>query len=150
MPITSEQQSNILGIVAGLFNAAPGGQFLTEFSNAVDAGLTEAQLADLLAAHSSFTDGIMGSSTTTAAQVAVLMNHYGLVSDGVAGSAASQAEAFFTNSIDAGVGFGAIAFQATVFLLGNSIPAEIYSASNSSTDLPTLQAPLAGLTSSHP
>ena len=162
MPITSEQQSNILGIVAGLINAAPGGQFLTEFSNAVNAGLTEAQLADLLAAHSSFTDGIMGSSTTTASQVAVLMNHFGLVSDGVAGSAASQAEAFFTNSIDAGVGFGSIASQATVFLLGNSIPAEfietahlfknkittaeIYTASNSSTDLATLQVPLTGLT----
>jgi len=119
-------------------------------------------LADLLAAHSVFTDSILGGTTTTASQVAVLINHYGLVSDGVAGSAASQAEAFFTDSIDSGVGFGAIATQATDFLLGNSIPAEfietahlfrnkitaaeIYSASNSSTDLPTLQAPLAGLT----
>ena len=162
MPITSEQQSNIFGIVAGLFNAAPGGQFLTEFSNTIDAGLTEAQLANILAAHPVFTDSIMSGATTTASQVAVLMNHYGLVADGVAGSAASQAEAFFTNSIDSGVGFGAIASQATAFLLDNSVPAEfieaahllknkiiaaeIYSASNSSTDLATLQAPLTGLT----
>ena len=161
MPITREQQNNILGIVAGLFNAAPGGQFLTEFSDAVEAGLTEAQLADILAAHPVFTNGIMGSTTTTASQVTVLMNHYGLVSDVLAGSAASQAEAFFTSSIDSGVGFGAITAQATVFLLGDSVPAEfietanllrnkiiaaeIYSASNSSTDLATLQAPLAGL-----
>jgi hypothetical protein len=162
MPITSEQQSNILGIVVGLFNAAPGKEFLSEFSNAIDAGLTEAQLADLLAAHSTFTDSILGGTTTTASQVAVLLNHYGLVSNGVAGSAASKAEAFFTNSIDSGIGFGAIASQAAVFLLGNSIPtefietahlfknkitaAEIYSASNSSADLATLQAPLTGLT----
>ncbi len=159
MPITNEQQSNILGIVAGLFNAAPGGQFLTEFSNAIDAGLTEAQLANIIAAHSAFTDSIMSGATTTASQVAVLMNHYGLVADGVADSAASQAEAFFTNSIDSGVGFGTIASQTTAFLLDNSVPAEfievahllknkiiaaeIYSANNSSTDLATLQAPLA-------
>lgn len=162
MPITSEQQSNILGIAVGLFNAAPGGQFLTEFSNAVDAGLTEAQLADILAAHSAFTDGIMGSQTTTPLQVAVLLNHYGLVTDGVSGSAASQAETFFSNSIDSDFGFGAIAIQATAFLLNNSVPAnyieianlltnkiiaaEIYSTNNSSSELAILQAPLAGLT----
>ena len=127
--------------------------------NAVDAGLTVAQLADILAARSVLTNGIMGGTATTASQAAVLMNHYGLVSDGVAGSAASQAEAFFTNSIDSGVEFGAIAVQAEAFLLSDSVPAEfietvhlfknkitaaeIYSASNSSTDLTTLQAPLA-------
>ena len=159
MAITDQQKNNILGIVAGLFNAAPGGQFGTEFVNAVDAGLTEAQLADILAAHPVFTDGIIGGQDTTSAQVAILMNHYGLVADSIAGSAASQANAFFTNSINTGIGFGEISFQATVFLLGNSIPtefietahllknkiiaSEIYSVSNSSTDLATLQAPLA-------
>jgi hypothetical protein len=162
MPISSAQQSNILGIVAGLFNAAPGKQFLTEFSNAIDAGLSETQLADILAAHPVFTDGIMGGQSTTPLQVAVLMNHYGLATDSVSGSTASQAETFFTKSIDAGIGFGAITAQATDFLLGNSVPAdfietanllknkiiaaEIFSASNSSTDLAALQAPLAGLT----
>lgn len=162
MAITTEQQNNILGIVSGLFNAAPGQQFLTEFSNAVEGGLTEAQLADILAAHPVFTGQIMGGQTTTSAQVAVLMNHYGLSTDGVDGSAATQAEEFFTNSIDSNVGFGAIATQATDFLLGDSVPvefietanlfknkiiaAETYSASNSSTDLATLQVPLAGLT----
>jgi hypothetical protein len=163
MPITIEQENNILGIVTGLFNAAPGQQFLTEFSNAVESGLTEAQLADVLAAHPVFTDQIMGGQTTTSAQVAILMNHYGLsTTDGVNDSAATQAEEFFSNSIDSNVGFGAIATQVTDFLLGDSVPAEfietanlfknkiiaaeIYSASNSSTDLATLQTPLAGLT----
>ncbi|MBA2482859.1 MAG: hypothetical protein H0V39_00215 [Nitrosomonas sp.] len=159
MAITNQQKDNILGIVVGLFNAAPGQQFGTEFVNAVDAGLTEAQLADILAAHPVFTDNIMGNQNTTSAQVAVLMNHYGLATDGIAGSAASQANAFFTNSINIGAGFGDISFKATTFLLGNSIPnefietahlfknkiiaSEIYSVNNSSTDLATLQAPLA-------
>ena len=61
--MVNEQQVNILGIVAGLFNAAPGEQFLTEFTEAVDAGLTETQLAGILAAHPVFTDDIMGIKT---------------------------------------------------------------------------------------
>jgi len=130
MSITSEQQNNILGVVAGLFDAVPGGQFLADFTKLVEAGTTEAQLADMLAAHPAFTDGIMGGKTTTAAQVAVLMNHYGLVSDGVTGSTASQAEAFFTSRIDSGVGFGAIAAQATVFLQGSSVPSEFIETAN--------------------
>ncbi len=157
----NEQQVNILGIVAGLFNAAPGEQFLTEFSDAVDAGLTETQLASILAAHPVFTNDIMGDQNTTSSQVAVLMNHYGLVADGVTDSAASQAEDFFTNSIDSDVGFDTMILQAGVFLLGDSVPAEftetanlfknkitvagVYSANNTSTDLATLQSPLAGL-----
>lgn len=161
-PINSDQQNHILGIVIGLFNAAPGGQYLAEFSNAVDAGVSVGELANILAAHSAFTNGIMGSQTTTAAKVAVLMSHYGLVADGVPGSAASQAATFFTDNIDAGTGYGAIVTQATAFLLGDSVPAafietanllkskiiaaEIYSANHSSTDLATLQAPLADMT----
>ena len=159
--MVNEQQVNILGIVAGLFNAAPGEQFLTEFTDAVDAGLTETQLAGILAAHPVFTNDIMGDQNTTSSQVAVLMNHYGLVADGVTDSAASQAEDFFTNSIDSDVGFDTMIIQAGVFLLSDSVPAEftetanlfknkitvagVYSASNSSTDLATLQSPLAGL-----
>lgn len=161
MAITNQQQIHILGIVAGLFNAAPGGQFLTEFADAVEAGVTEPQLADILAAHPVFTDGIIGSQNSTSSQVAVLMRHFGLEADGVVGSAASQAEAFFTNSIVSGVGFGAIIVQAGVFLLGDSVPeefietanlfknkimvADVYSASNSPTELATLQQPLVGL-----
>jgi len=159
--MVNEQQINILGIVAGLFNAAPGEQFLTEFTDAVDAGLTETQLAAILAAHPVFTNGIMGDQNTTSSQVAVLMDHYGLVADGVTDSAASQAEDFFTNSIDSDVGFDTIIIQAGVFLLSDSVPAEftetanlfknkitvagVYSTSNSSTDLATLQNPLTGL-----
>ena len=161
MSTNNKQLNYILGTVVGLFNAAPGGQYLTEFTNAVDAGLTIAQLADILATHSAFTNGIMGGQNTTPAQVAILMNHYGLIADGLPDSAASQAETFFTNNIDSGIGFGAIVTQAVDFLLSDSVPAafletsilfknkiiaaEIFSATNTSTDLATLQAPLAEL-----
>lgn len=161
MAITNQQETNILGVVAGLFNAAPGGQYLNEFSDLIDAGLTEAQLADSLAAHSAFKSGIMGGKTTIASQVTVLMSHYGLVADGITGSPASQAEAFFTNSLNAGIGFGEIVIEATNFLLSNTVPTEfsetanllknkikasgIYSEHISSTDLATLKGPLYGL-----
>ena len=161
MAISSGQKNNILGVVAGLFNAASGKLFLTDFVTAVENGLTISQLADILASHPTFTDAVMGGQDTTAAQVAVLMDHFGLAHDGVAGSAASQAEAFFTSSINSGVGFGQIIIQAGSFLLADTVPAaflatanlfknkitaaDIYSASNFPTDLATLREPFIGL-----
>ena len=148
-------QQAILATGVGLFGAAFGQQFLTELSATVDAGTTEEQLTDFLAVHPVFTDDIMGDKTTTALQVEELMNHYMITPDDVVGSAATQAEAFFTDSIDADVPFGAIIWQATTFLLSDSVPdefaetanmlkakieaAENYSAINTSTDLATLQ-----------
>jgi hypothetical protein len=161
MPITSAQKNDILGVVVGLFNASPGNEFLRNFTTLIEGGTTVAQLADTIAATPAFTSGIMGGKTTTAAQVTEMMSHYGLVADGVAGSPASQAEAFFTSSITAGVGFGAIAVQATAFLLGPTVPAaftqtanlfknkiavaDVHSATIFSQDLPTLQAPMFNL-----
>lgn len=162
MTISSTQKNNILGVVAGLFNAAPGREFLTDFVNAVDNGLTIVQLADILAAHPAFADGIMSGQDTTVSQVAVLMSHFGLTHDGVTGSAASQAETFFTDSINSGIGFGQIIVQAGSFLLADTIPAAflatanlfknkittagIYSESNFPADLDRLQEPFVGLT----
>jgi hypothetical protein len=159
--ISNIQKNNILGVVAGLFNAAPGREFLAEFVNAVDNGLTILQLADILAAHPAFTDGIMGGQNTTASQVAVLMSHFGLTHDGVTGSTASQAETFFTDSINSGIGFGQIIFQAGSFLLADIVPeaflvtsnlfknkittAGIYSEINFPADLERLQEPFIGL-----
>jgi len=56
------EDDNILGIVIALFNAAPGQQFLREFSTEVSNGSTEPQLADRLAAHPAFTRDVMGGS----------------------------------------------------------------------------------------
>lgn len=161
MAISNVQKNNILGVVAGLFNAAPGRQFLTDFVTAVENGLTISQLADILASHPTFTDAVMGDQDTTAVQVVVLMDHFGLAHDGVTGSAASQAETFFTSNINSGIGFGQIIIQAGSFLLADTVPAEflatanlfknkittadIYSASNFPADLEILQEPFIGL-----
>lgn len=161
MTITNQQKNNILGVIVGLFNAAPGEKYYSEFADLISTGFTEAQLADSLAAHSVFTSGIMGGKTTITAKVAVLMNHYGLVADGIAGSPASQASAFFTSSLKSGKGMGEIVTEATNFLLSNAVPieftetanllknkmkiADVYSNHISSTDLTTLKGPLYGL-----
>ena len=160
------EDDNILGIVIALFNAAPGQELLETFSNMASNGRTEPQLANFLAAHPVFTNAIMGGKST-AEQVTELMNHFGLVADGVQGSAASMAQTFFTQSIASNVGYGAIAAQATFYLLSNPLlgnkvikqfsstsllfklkifVADNYSANNPSTDLATLQAVLAGIT----
>ena len=124
------QENNLLGIIVSLFNASPGNKFLEDFSAQLENGLTEAQLADTLAASTAFTSGIMGGKPTVAAQVTELMNHYGLIADNVPGSPATQAQAFFTDSINSNVGFGHIALLMTNFLLGPSIPPEFVETAN--------------------
>lgn len=161
MAIVNEQQTNILGIVAGLFNAAPGEQYLSDFTTAFEDGLTEVPFADILAAHPVFTDQVMGGQNAMVEQAWVLMNHFGLTPHDTTGGAASQAEDFFVSRIGSGAGFGEIIIDAGAFLLYGSVPAEFYetknllknkitvadvfSAHKSSTDLATLQSPLIGL-----
>jgi len=155
MAITSTQQTDILKVVAGLFNAAPGGTNLNDLAKAVEGGMTIKQLANVLASNTLFTNGIMAGKVTTDAQAAVLMNNFGLVADDTTTSAGSQALAYFKAQIDAKVGFGDIVFDAVTFLSGSSVPAEFttaatllankalvaasYSASTSSSDLSVLQ-----------
>ncbi len=161
MAIVDEQQTNILGIVAGLFNAAPGEQYLSDFTTAFEDGLTEAPFADILAAHPVFTDQVLEGQNSLVAQAGVLMNHFGLAPHDATGGAASQAEDFFISRIGSGAGFGEIIIDAGTYLLYGSLPAEfsetenlfknkitvadVYSAYQSSTDLATLQSPLIGL-----
>ena len=161
MAITSAQQTEILKIVAGLFNAAPGGTNLTELANLVQGGMTTSQLADALAAHTLFTGSIMAGKVTTSSQVNVLMNNFGFTADSDPASAGSQAQAYFTQKIDGGVGFGKIVYDAVQFLSG-SVPPEFttaatllsnkalvsaaYSESNSSANLTTLQAIISSVT----
>jgi len=156
MAITSTQQTEILKIVAGLFNAAPGGTNLSDLANAVSGGMTTKQLANVLASNTLFTNGIMAGKVTTDAQAAVLMNNFGLVADSTTTSAGSQALAYFKSQIDAKVGFGDIVYNAVTFLSGSSVPPEFtaaatllankalvgaeYSATNSSSSLSTLQS----------
>jgi len=165
MAISNEQETQILKLVAGLFNAAPGASNLTLLANKVEAGMTMLELSNFLASTTLFTDGIMGGQVTVDDQVAVLMNNFGLVPDGVAGSAATQAAAYFASKILAGQGFGQINYDAVAYLSGTpaaefddaaallankAIVAELYSRDYSSTDLTTLQSILAGVTATGP
>lgn len=154
MAITAEQQTEILKVTAGLFNAAPGGNYLTEMANMVEGGMTIPQLADFLAAHPLFTNDIMAGRVTTESQVEVLMNNFGVVADDDPASAGSQAHAYFTEQIENNVGFGAIVYEAVSFLSNNppeeftepatllankALVAEAFSRTTSSTDLTSLQ-----------
>lgn len=80
MAISKAQETGILKIVAGLFNAAPGGKNLTILATLVENGVTLSQLADVLAATDIFQQDIMGGKVTVEEQVDVLMNNFGLTS----------------------------------------------------------------------
>lgn len=123
MAITSEQQTEILKIVAGLFNAAPGNDFLPDMESFIDGGGDPRDLARALAAHTTFTDDVLGSATDTAAKVAILLDNFGLAAGGAEGSASAIAEEYFTGRIDAGDDFGDIIYDAVVYLSG-SVPTE--------------------------
>lgn len=64
MAITVQERDQVLKIVAGLFNGAPGGAFLSDFSAAVEAGMTLSELARALAATNEFKQDIMGGKVT--------------------------------------------------------------------------------------
>lgn len=165
MAISKAQETGILKIVAGLFNAAPGGKNLTILATLVENGVTLSQLADVLVATDIFQQDIMGGKVTVEEQVDVLMNNFGLTSSNSALSAVAQAEAYFTAQIDAGVGFGAIVHQAVTFLSGavgpafaetanlldnKALVAEAYSQNASSDDLAVLQNVFANVTGTAP
>ena len=163
MAISSTQKTEILKIVAGLFNAAPGAAYLTELSNLVSGGMTTSQLADALGNHDLFTKGIMAGKVTEVEQAAVIAHNFGLAADSDPLSAGSQAVAYITNLIHDKVGFGNIVFQAINYLAGPPAPApefattaillenkakvaDAYSLNNSSTDVSTLQNVLSNVT----
>jgi S-layer protein len=114
--------SNILKLVAGMFNGAPGGAILGDLKQAVDAGMSLPELADILENTNQFQSLVGGLDT--AGKVEFLMNNFGLTADGVEGSAATRAENFFTNSIEDGVGLGFMVYQAVVFLESDNLPEE--------------------------
>lgn len=165
MAITSEQQTEILKIVAGLFNAAPGGSNLSELANFVSNGGTIQQLARSLDDLSLFTTGILAGKVTVESQVGVLMKHFGLTDSDDAASAGAQAHDYFHDRIEAGDSFGDIVYDAVTFLstttdtkfteaktlLDNKAKvAAAYSAENSSSDLDALQKVLSNVTGTAP
>jgi len=165
MAITSAQQTEILKIVAGLFNAAPGGSNLSELANFVSNGGTTQQLSNALAALPLFTTGILAGKVTVEDQVDVLMKNFGLTDSDDAASAGAQAHDYFHDRIEAGDGFGAIVYDAVTFLstttdtafteaktlLDNkALVSAAYSKTSSASDLDTLQKVLSNVTGTAP
>lgn len=165
MAISQTERDQILKIVAGLFNGAPGGAILNDLSQAVEAGVSMAQLADILANTNQFKQDIIGGKVTTAQQVSVLMNNFGLTPDGEAGSPATLAAEFFTARIEGGAGFGAIVLEAVNFLdnttneafapysalLNNkALVAALHAESNNISGVADAQTILAGVTAAFP
>ncbi|WP_297324718.1 hypothetical protein [Nitrosomonas sp.] len=166
MAITPTQRDDILKVVVGLFNGSPNGNVLTELSDLVKGGTSIEDLADSLAAHSAFQDNILAGNVTIDDQVAILMDHFGLVADDDETSAGSQAEAYFTQKLEDGEGFGKIVFDAVTYLssadrapefddaaalLNNKIQvAKLYAQSNPSDDLDTMLSVLNGVSASTP
>lgn len=165
MAITSAQKTEILKIVAGLFNAAPGGSNLSELANFVSNGGTTQQLSNALAALPLFTTGILAGKVTVEDQVDVLMKNFGLTDSDDAASAGAQAHDYFHDRIEAGDGFGAIVYDAVTFLstttdtafteaktlLDNkALVSAAYSKTSSASDLDTLQKVLSNVTGTAP
>ena len=71
MAISKELETQILKVVAGLFDAAPGGTYLTQLANMVSGGMSISQLSDYLASTSLFTNSIMAGKVTVDDQAAV-------------------------------------------------------------------------------
>lgn len=168
--ITSAQQTQILKITAGLFNAAPGAAYLSEFASAVTGGMSMLQLSNALANTSAFTIGVMGGKVTATAQTTQLMENFGLTY-GATDAASVGAQAWFMAQINAGRGFGEIIYDAVTALSDSAWVAansdyagvaaalsnkaavsEYYSATlgQSSSELATLQAVVAGVTATTP
>lgn len=168
MAITAEQQTSILEVAIGLFNAAPGKIYMTELANLVDANggnLSIEQLADFLDDSQVFKDNILVGNVTIEDQANILLNNFGLAADSDPASAGSQAKAFFEGELAAGKGLGEIVieainylngspaeeFTATATLLANKVlVAKAYSATGSSTDIAILQTVLSKVTGDAP
>ncbi|MDH5552980.1 MAG: hypothetical protein OEX82_06570, partial [Nitrosomonas sp.] len=102
MAISTEDQTKLHKVNAGLFNAAAGATYLAELESAYETGVTQLAYAEFMATNAVFTDTVLGGSTDAATIAGILSSNFGLPADDVEGSAATQAIAFFTDGLNAG------------------------------------------------
>lgn len=166
MAISDTQKEYIVGLVVGLFNAAPGANYLRELSNAIEAGTSFEDLADFLVSTPQFQQDILKGNVTVSNQVSVLLNNFGLAPGNTdPASPDAQAEQFFTDRLNAGADIGDVVIEAGLYLLGSPaaafadvaalfknkiLVAGIYSRENSAESVDDLQAILAGVTATGP
>jgi len=162
--ITPEQRDGILKVVVGLFDAAPGGIYLNDLAAAVQAGMTNQQLADLLSNHPIFINEVLGGRVTSIDKVNLLMKNFGLTADSDPNSAGSQAKAYFEAKLNAGDSIGKVVVDAATYLSGTVAPefettknlflnkvavAAPFSILSNSTDLDVLQNAFSQVTGDH-
>lgn len=116
-------QDQILKVVAGLFNGAPGGAILGDLTGAVESGLPVHELAAILADLDLFKE-IVPDTATTEQKVETLLNNFGLEPGGEEGSAAALAKEYFTARIEEGADLGHIVYEAVVYLEQEDLPEE--------------------------
>lgn len=120
--INPDQRDGILKVVVGLFDAAPGGIYLNDLAGAVQAGMTQQQLADFLSNHPIFINEVLGGRVTPADKVDLLMKNFGLTADNNPTSAGSQAKAYFETKLNAGESIGKVVVDASTYLSGTVAP----------------------------
>ena len=109
MALTANE-SNILKLVAGLFNGAPGKNILDDLSGAVTAGTSLSDLADILVGTSEFQSIVPAGQ---AAQVDFLLTNFGF-DPAATDDATTIAKAFVNDNF--GLGLGQLAYLAVDFL----------------------------------
>lgn len=107
------QQTQILKVVAGMFNAAAGKELLDVMTDYADASDVQS-LAVALAATPVFQSEIVEG--TDAEDVAAVMDNFGFVADSDPLSAGSLAQTYITDRITAGDDYGVIVFNIVTFL----------------------------------
>ncbi|AKH37856.1 MULTISPECIES: beta strand repeat-containing protein [Nitrosomonas] len=123
MAISSQQKEDILALTVATFNAAPSAKIMQELASAVESGMTNQQLADILVATDEFKEGVLKGAVTNEEITANLLKNFGLAAGNTdAASPDAQAEAFFMNRLESGASIGSILLEASAYLTGT--PAE--------------------------
>ncbi len=158
MAISIEDQTKLLKVVTGLFNATPGSVFLPDMETFIEDVGTHLELARGLASSEAFTVSL-GEASTSEEIAAVLAGNFGLDSTTDAGAAAI---AFFAEGLENSVSAGDLVHAAVEFLGQEDLAADFaetatlltnkaavagaYSAVKGSDDFAILQSVLAGIT----
>jgi len=117
MAISATQQTELLRLVVGMYNAAAGASNLSWLAGLVDGTTdgtvrTTAQIASILNNEAAFKAQFAGK-VTAADQAAVLLSNFGFATGTTAGD---EANAFFQTRINAGQSLASLALDAATFL----------------------------------
>lgn len=161
MAITTAQRNEIITLFVGVFNAAPGAEYLTQLVNARDAGATLSDLANALVAHPEFNKVHPNFQTSEEFASALVAN---LLGSEVEPAAAEWSTNWVASQINAGATKAEVIVAALTAIattdnpeyadaqaaLANKVEVATYYSVNanlSSNDLVTLQDVIANVTS---